>query len=143
MNQANEETNSITATLVPEEERLVYIEKTFGIHFPIAIEPIVYGITERMAEKYHGGYWNFYSLSNSGFYMAPEGDEVYSVTSANYFQGEISSDAMGIVSCATVYSHLSFSKREGLAKLCARHYYLLREFINFHPELAVMLRILD
>ena len=37
-------------------------------------------VTERMAESYKGAYWEFFTLSNGGFYMAPAGDEVFHVT---------------------------------------------------------------
>jgi hypothetical protein len=143
MNELNEETSIVTAHVVPEEDRLAYIEKNFGIHFPLTIEPAIYGITEKMAKDYHGGYWNFYQLSNSGFYMAPEGNEIYSVSSANFFQGELSSDALGIVSCLTAFSHLSFSRNEDFGKMCARHYHLLREFMYEHPQVTVILRAID
>ena len=46
------------------------VEKLFGIHFPLKLEPVIYGITERMAKDYSGGYWDFHTLSNGGFYMA-------------------------------------------------------------------------
>jgi hypothetical protein len=143
MNELNEEPSIVTAHLVPQEDRLAYIEKTFGIHFTLAIEAATYLLTEKMAKDYHGGFWNFYRLSNSGFYMAPDGEEIYSVSSANYFQGELSSDALGIVSCLTAYSHLSFSKNEELGRLCAQQYYLLREYMYAHPEVAVILRAID
>ena len=66
----------VTRELVPENQRLAITEKLFGIHFPLKLEPVIYGITERMAEDYTGGYWEFYTLSNGGFYMAPSGDDV-------------------------------------------------------------------
>lgn len=148
MNQPNEETCTVTATPIPEEERLAFIEKTFGLHFPLAIEPAIYSITEKMAKEYHGGLWYFCELAKSnwpspGFFMYPDSDQIYSVNSANGSHGKLSSQALGIVVCQTVFSHLSFSKREDLARLCARHYYLLREFSFSQSEIDVMLRILD
>ena len=44
--------NLVTRELVLEDQRLA--------------------ITEKMAEEYDGGYWDFFTLSNGGFYMAPE-----------------------------------------------------------------------
>ena len=143
MNGLNELPTKITTTLVPEKERLAFIEKTFGIHFPLAIEPWAYSVTEKIAKDYDGGFWNFYSLSNSGFFMAPEGNKTYRVKSANYFEAEVSSEVLGIVVCETVYSHLSFARRKELARLCGRHYYLLREYVSTHEEAAVMFQLLD
>jgi hypothetical protein len=103
MNDYLEEPTPVTRTLVPEDQRLAVTAELFGAHFPLAIAPVIYGITERMAEAYHGGYWQFYSLDNGspekGFYMTPEGDQSYSVVCDNYWQGELSGDALGIVSC--------------------------------------------
>ena len=44
---------SVTQTLVPENQRLAITEKLFGTWFPMRIEPFVYTITERLAEDYH------------------------------------------------------------------------------------------
>ena len=59
----------ISRTLVPEDQRLAITSRLFGPHFPLQLEPFIYGVTDRMAEAYHGGYWHFYTLDNSGFYM--------------------------------------------------------------------------
>ena len=53
----------VTRELVPEDRRMAVAERLFGIHFPLRLEPVIYGITERMAEDYTGGYWDFFSLS--------------------------------------------------------------------------------
>jgi hypothetical protein len=55
------------------------------VHFPLKLEPVIYGITELMAHGYSGGYWEFYTLSNGGFYMAPAEDRVFHVTCDNVF----------------------------------------------------------
>ena len=69
----------VTRELVPEARRMSVTGKYFGLHFPLQIEPMVYGITERMATDYKGGYWDFYTLSNGGFYMAPCSDKSFNV----------------------------------------------------------------
>ena len=71
----------ITKELVPEDQRMAVTERLFGIHFPLKLEPVIYGITDRMAaDTYNGGYWSFYQLSNGGFYIAPSNDRTYQVT---------------------------------------------------------------
>ena len=42
--------STVTRTLVPEDQRLAITEKLFGVHFPLQLEPVIYGITERMAD---------------------------------------------------------------------------------------------
>ena len=143
MKNNTEESTIVTRQLVAENQRLTTIESLFGHHFPLVIEPIIYGITERMAEAYAGGYWQFYTLDNRGFYIAPEGNQVYQVSCDNYFTGELSADALGIAACLFAYSHCSFSRKEAFGKLTARHYHLLREYMYEHPEVAAILGAID
>jgi hypothetical protein len=119
-----------------------HTEKLFGLHFPMQIEPVVYGITERMAEDYSGGYWDFYTLSNGGFYMAPSGDDVFHVICDNMFEGDLSADALGITACLYAYSHLSFSNTR-FARVSACHYHRLREYMFEHPEVKQILGATD
>ena len=44
--------STVTRELVPEDQRLVVVERLFGMAFPLQLEPVIYGITERMAEDY-------------------------------------------------------------------------------------------
>ncbi len=96
-----------------------------------------------MAADYHGGYWDFYTLSNAGFYMAPSTDHVFAVSCANSFQGELSGDALGITANLYAYSHLSFTGDGGFPRQCARQYHLLKEYMCQHPEVANILGAID
>ena len=133
---------TVTRELVPEDQRLDVAERLFGIHFPLQLEPVIYGITEKMAEDYDGGYWDFYTLSNGGFYMAPAGDHVFRVACDNMFEGDLSADALGITACLYAYSQLSFSNGR-FARVCACHYHLLREFMMDHAEVRGILGATD
>ena len=135
--------NLINREIVPEDRRMAVTERLFGIHFPLRMEPVIYGITERMAAAdYNGGYWDFYTLSNDGFYMAPSGDDVYHVTCDNMFEGDLSADALGITACLYAYSHLSFSNGR-FARVSACHYHRLREHMFEHPEVKEILQATD
>jgi hypothetical protein len=134
--------NLVTRELVPEDRRMAIAERLFGIHFPLQMEPVIYGITERMAEDYTGGYWDFYTLSNGGFYMAPSGDDVFHVTCDNMFDGDLSADALGITACLYAYSHLSFSDGR-FARVSACHYHRLREYMFEHLEVKEILSATD
>ena len=135
--------NLINRELVPEDRRLDTTERLFGIHFPLQMEPVIYGITDRMAgEDYNGGYWDFYTLSNGGFYMAPSSDDIFQVTCDNFFQDALSSDALGITACLYAYSHLSFSNGR-FARVSACHYHRLREYMFEHPEVKAILGATD
>ena len=132
----------VTRELVPEDQRMAVVEKLFGIHFPLQMEPVIYGITEKMAEDYSGGYWDFHKLSNGGFYMAPSGDDVFHVACDNQYKGDLSADALGITACLYAYSHLSFSNGR-FARVCACHYHRLREYMFEHPEVREILSATD
>ena len=128
----------VTRELVPEDQRLAITEKLFGMAFPLQLEPVVYGITDRMAQEYSGGYWDFYTLSNGGFYMAPSEDRIFQVKCQNMYEGDLSADALGITACLYAYSNLSFSLSD-----IARHYHLLREYSMGHAEVSAIVAATD
>jgi hypothetical protein len=132
----------VTRKLVPEDQRLDVVERLFGMAFPLQLEPVVYGITDRMAQEYTGGYWDFFALSNGGFYMAPSEDSVFHVKCQNMYEGNLSADALGITACLYAYSNLSFSLSD-IAREYARHYHLLREYMVEHPEVREILGATD
>ena len=132
----------VTREIVPEDQRTAVVERLFGVHFPLRIEPAVYFITERMTKDYKGGYWDFATLSNGGFYMAPAEERVFHVTCDNMYEGDLSADALGISAMLWVYSHLSFSDGR-FARVCACHYHRLREYMFEHPEVKEILQATD
>jgi Antirestriction protein len=134
---------TVTRTLVPEDQRLIITEKLFGVHFPLQLEPFVYTITERLTEDYHGGYWEFWSTSNGGLYMAPAGDRHYHVICENQFEGDLSADALGITACLYAYSNLSFSGPDAFADICNDQYHRLREYMMGHQEVMAILAATD
>jgi hypothetical protein len=133
---------TVTREFVPEDRRMDVVEQLFGTAFPLQLEPVVYGITDRMAGEYTGGYWNFYTLSNGGFYMAPADDGIFHVRCQNMYEGDLSADALGIVACLYAYSNLSFSLSD-IAREYARHYHLLREYMVEHAERMAILAATD
>lgn len=136
------DTPTITRQLVPENQRMDITAKLFGVGFPLRLEPFVYGITDRIAEGYSGGYWKFFQTGTGAFFMTPDSDTLFNVSCENGFEGQLSADAIGIVACLYAYSHLSFGG-DAFADACAEHYHLLREFMFEHAEVASILRAID
>ena len=99
----------------------------------MVLEPSVYVTTERLSKDYTGGYWDFFELCNGGFYMAPDDDRTFHVVCENYFEGDLSADALGITVCLYAYSHLSYTGGS-FARCCAEQYYRLRPYAMEHPE---------
>ena len=143
MKNSIEDPVPITRSLVPEDQRVAVTAALFGPHFPLQIEPVVYSVAERMAEVYCGGYWQFYTLGNAGFYMAPAEDRSFDIKCQNYYSGTLTADALGIVCCLYTYSHLSFQGDFDFARLCAKHYHLLRHFMMDHAEVSQILGAID
>ncbi len=102
----------------------------------------MFGMAARLAAEYKGGYWDFYALSNGGFYMAPRSTGTFSISSANGFEGQMSADALGVTACLYAYSSLSFVD-SAFAETCANQYHLLREYMFEHPEVRGILAATD
>ena len=134
---------TVTRRLVSEDQRLGITEKLFGVWFPTRIEPVVYTFAERLSKDYHGGYWEFFILSNGGFYMTPSGDCSYHVICENQFEGDLTADALGITACLYAYSNLSFSGPDAFADICFDHYHWLRDFTFEHTEVEAILAATD
>lgn len=133
----------ITCTLVPEDCRLDVTAALFGLAFAMRLEPYIYSITENLASEYRGGYWDFFELSNGGFYMAPSIETRFHLSCPNGNDVELSGDALGIACCLYAYSLLSFDHIPEFSETCGEHYHLLREFMLEHAEVGSMLRAID
>lgn len=132
----------ITRQLVATNQRVKVTACLFGLNFPMRLEPAVFSIAGNLARKYDGGFWEFYTLSNGGFYMAPAAEVQFSISSENGYEGSMSGDALGITACLYAYSHLSFGEG-AFAETCAEHYHLLREWMFEHAEAAAILQAID
>lgn len=132
----------ITSAIVTDRRRLNVTNRLFGLHFPLRLEPCVFGIAKRLSHEYRGGYWQFHTLSNGGFYMAPESDSPFLVAADNGFNGAMSPDAFGIVVCLYAYSGLSFAG-DAFAEVCAEHYHRLRTFALDHAEAGGIMAATD
>jgi hypothetical protein len=134
---------AVTRMLVPEDQRLAVTAELFGVWFPMRIEPVVFSFAERLSTDYTGGFWDFFTLNNGAFYMAPAGDGRFHVLCENQFEGNLSADAFGITVCLYAFSNLSFSGPDAFADICFDHYHWLREYMMGHPEVGKILGATD
>ena len=134
---------TVTSALVSEDRRLAITADLFGTWFPTRIEPVVYTFSEPLTEDYNGGYWEFYQLSNGGFYMAPSGNRIFHVICENQYEGNFTADALGITVCLYTYSNLSFSGPDAFADICFDHYHWLRKYMMDHLEVDAILGATD
>lgn len=148
-NGNNDGSTSITRSLIAEAGRMKATHTLFGLHFPLRLEPTVFNMAGMLSDQYRGGSWDFYGLSNGGFYMAPRSTGIaprastsFEVTSENCFEGAMSGDALGITAYLYAYSHLSFTNNS-FGELCAQHYHWLREYALDHSEAGSVFAAID
>jgi len=132
------ENRSITARPVPNGERTQVLPRHFGRRM-IRFEAAVYDWLGSLSKDYSGAYWNFYELSNGGFYMAPVLNRLL-IESPNGFSRTVSPDAAGIIACLFSCSHLSFHSED---EVFANHFHLLRPFALEHSEANLILAAID
>ena len=131
---------TVTAQMVGDDKRLGTFARHFG-RMIMQVESTVYAFADRLSADYNGGYWDYYELSNGGFYMAPHGAKQYNINCENDFSGELSADAMGIVACLYTFSHLSFNP--AAPDSISQHYHYLRDFAGSHVEAALIFQAID
>ena len=131
-------TPPVTATLVAENERSNFLPKLFPAT-SLSVEIITFASLDRLSIDYTGGYWEFYSLSNQGGYLAPSGDQ-FRIQSDNGFSDTVSGDAAGIIATLYGLSTLSMKIQDNLL---SDRFIQLREYSEFHPESSSILAAID
>ncbi|CNB45337.1 antirestriction ArdB family protein [Yersinia ruckeri] len=138
------EQTAIAASTVPDELRIGFWPQHFGsIPQWITLEPLIFAWIDRLCVDYHGGIWNFSTLSNGGAFMALESEKDEKWTLFNRMNGngaELTGEAAGIVSCLMAYSyHACRTECDAMTE----HYYRLRDFALSHPECSAIMHLID
>lgn len=135
---------AITASVVPDELRIGFWPQHFGsIPQWITLEPRIFAWMDRLCTEYHGGIWNFSTLSNGGAFMYPESEDDEKCAlfkSMNGNGAELTSEAAGIVACLMTYSHHACRTE---CDAMTEHYYRLRDFALNHPECNSIMHLID
>lgn len=140
-NQAHTSTVApVTATVVPLSRRTQALPRVFGRHM-LRFERLAFFWAERISDSYDGGLWEFYDLSNGGFYMAPTGSARMHVSvEGNGFEGHLSRDAFGIV--ASLFA-INYMVNGGGDDRLIDLYHQLRDFAAAHAEAAAIFGAID
>lgn len=132
----------VTATLVPWSERGGTFETYFGIPRCIDAERLLYTYAQRYIRGYQGGLWDFYQLSNGGFYavLKTEESRLRVINPQNHYDGTMTPDAAGLALMVMVSNHLSlqFNSVE-----IDRLYKKIMAFAERHKESHAILAFLD
>ena len=133
--------SSITAQLVEEAARMDFLPTFFGRRLMMHGEAQVYAWMRKLSADYKGGFWQFYNLSNGGFYMVPTGlDKLHIVCEGNFFAGDLSADAAGIV--ATLFA-LCYLANGSENDAIIERYHLLIEYAGQHEEAGKIFGAID
>ncbi len=140
MGNTNNDVNAqIQATKVNDADRLDMMPRYFG-HTMMQAEATIFSYMDKFCGDYNGGYWDFFELSNGGFFMAPSSDKkVRFEVPQNYFSECMSYQAAGMIACLFTYSHLSHLH----AAPYAARFHQLREYAGQHEAAALIFRAID
>jgi len=101
----------------------------------------VYDKARELSDDYGGGFWEFFSLSNDGFYIAPaDGTKLHVRVVTNGYEGDMSSDAFGIV--CSLFSINQMLWRNPTEHLNTK-YYALYDYAAQHPEASAIFGAID
>ena len=132
---------TITRTLCPVGKRSRFLPRFVGRDC-LCFERLVYSVMGRACDAYTGGYWDFYQLSNGGFYMGLSGyDRLGIVWSDNFFSGQLSADAASIGVTLMVLGWVCCDPQQ--PSRIQDHFYLLRSFALQHEEAGSILGFID
>jgi len=134
--------NNVTSSLVADADRRVQFLPRFFSRYMLKVEARIFAQMGKLCDSYHGGYWNFYELSNGGAFMAPASDKPLLIdVEGNGYHGSLSAEAAGITATLFALSRLSFQHPE--AELLAERFHQLREFALDHPEASGIFAAID
>lgn len=130
----------ITQKIVPTRSRTAMLPRYFGANMML-VESLLFHYMNNLSSQYNGGYWEFIELSNGGFLMSLQCNDIHTIKVAgNYFENDMSSEAACIVACLFAYSHAANAKA---CEKATNQYHLLREFALDHPEARLIISAID
>jgi hypothetical protein len=134
--------NALAATVVPTRQRSRFWPQHFGsIPQWLILEPHIFGWLDRLCADYHGGQWEFYTLSNGGAFLIPDTEKEYVLfNTLNGNGATVNRQAAGIIACLMAYSHHACrAKSEAMTE----HFYRLREYALHHPDSRAIFTLID
>lgn len=150
---------AVVSRKVPDRSRMKALPSRFGNRC-FAVECAIFSMAGRLIEGYSGGYWEFYSTDNGGFYMVPSlgkaapfsgkpGTGVTVKVDGNGYSGEMSEEAAGIVVSLMAYSNMSMREvdSDGYAnafgEVLSNNFHAVRDFALDHAEASAIFAAID
>lgn len=133
--------SAMKATLVSEKDRIHFLPKRLPNGFYIRGEQLIYKWMGLLSPDYSGGYWEFYDLSNGGFYIAPTHPELLKIhVEGNGFQEAVSPNTAGIIASLFGLNTLACQTQN---QAVTEQYYQLHDFVLDHPDRSLILAAID
>lgn len=129
----------ITRTIVASTSRLGTLPVVFERH-AMWVESTTFEWMRRLNGAYRGGYWEFYNLSNGGFYMGLAVSEKQMLLAPNGYQAIVSADAASII--AGLYALCNLANNSE-SQLIIEKYHQLRDYALGHDERNAILAAID
>jgi hypothetical protein len=135
----------VAANLVAESARLSFLPSFFGLRLMLRGEALVFSWLDQLSTDYTGGYWNFYTLTNGGFYLAPATSErMRLAVDGNGFDGRMSADAAGVVATLFALGQIVGEIQDSEARdNLIDHYHYLRDYAKEHAEANLIFQAID
>lgn len=149
---------TITAALIAPEARADFLPKHFGTGVFVHRDPArvretpytflrgekrIYDYMRAFCAEYTGGSWDFFELSNGGFFLAPEGDERVRLICGDGFNGDVSLNAAGVIVTLYVLEELANHGNSDQDKLIDALHLLRTYALDSHPERSQIYRAID
>lgn len=136
-------TTPIHVKTVPLSQRSDFWPDYFkGIKGWQTFEVVIFTTMGQFCEEYHGGYWEYCTLSNGGAFIYPDlnREKLTLFNPHNGNEAEVSCEAAGIAVCLILYSIWSFKTEREV--MCER-FYQLRDYASQHPESSAIFHLID
>ncbi|MEQ5127745.1 antirestriction protein [Providencia alcalifaciens] len=133
----------VAMNVVADEQRFDFWFNHFGVVKGWAtFEVVIFTTMGQFCDEYHGGYWEYGSLSNGGAFIYPDinADTLTLFNMHNGNEALVSCEAAGIVVCLILYSIWSCQTKSEV--MCDR-FYQLRDYALQHPESAAIFHLID
>jgi len=121
-----------------EEERTAFLLRHIGSRWVSSFEQLLNQWMKRLSCDYSGDHWDYFELSNGGFYLTPLAtNKTLLMASPNFAEENVSADAAGIIVTMFALTELMGimdCKGDGGLDNIIERYYALRDFAIEHNE---------
>ncbi|HCI94821.1 MAG TPA: hypothetical protein DHV44_00795 [Providencia sp.] len=133
----------LQADIIPLSARTDFWPTYFkGIKGWQTFEVVIFTTMSQFCEDYHGGYWEYCSLSNGGAFIYPDlhQETLMLFNPHNGNEAKVSCEAAGITVCLMMYILWSFQTE---SDTLVDRFYQLRDYAAQHPERSAIFHLID